>query len=91
MNTKELIEQLAATGSRCLAMESVTAVKTAADNFRQALAVLDSTAAVMECASKFGELDRLVQHSEALKAATEAAHTTLSSTQHYLEHMKGQG
>lgn len=84
MTTKELIEQLANAATRCLAMESVTSVKTAGDNFRHALAVLDATVAVMECASRLTDLDNIVARSETLRLATDEAETCLRSTEHYL-------
>lgn len=90
MSTKELIEQLATVGTRCLAMESVTSVKTATDNFRHALAVLDATVNVMECASRLTDLDQIVVRSEALRNATSEAETCLRTTEHYLEQVKGE-
>lgn len=83
--TKQLIEQLATAGTRCLAMESVTSVKTAADNFRHALAVLDATVNVMECASRLTDLENIVARSWDLKSAITEAETCLRTTEHYLE------
>lgn len=89
MSTIELIENLASVGVRCLAMESVTSVRTAADNYRHALAVLDATVAVMECATRLTDLDRIVPRSEALRSAIAEAETALQSTEHYLEQVNG--
>lgn len=90
MNTKDLIEKLSTVGVRCLAMESITSVKTAADNFRQALAVLDSTVAVMESAGRLSDLDNIIARADALKSATVEAETTLHTTEHYLEQIKSE-
>lgn len=90
MNTRELIEQLSAVGVRCLDLESVTSVKTAADTLRQAVAVLDATAGVMECAGRLSDLHQIVARSEALKLAVDDAETALDTTRHFIEELQGE-
>ena len=87
MNTAELVQQLADIGVKCLDAESLTGVKSAAENYRRATEVLEATVAVMECAGKLSELPQLHGKSESLKNLTETAEVALTTSKHYLEHV----
>jgi len=88
MDTRTLVEQIAAVAVRCLELESVTSVRTAADTLRQAVTVLDATASVMECAGRLSNMHQIVTRSETLKTAVADAETALQTTEHFLEEMK---
>jgi hypothetical protein len=87
MNTSELVEQLAQIGVKCLHSESLTGVKTAAENYRRATEVLEATVAVMESAGKLSELPQLQAKAELLQQLTQTAEVALDTSKHYLEHV----
>jgi hypothetical protein len=87
MNTSDLVQQLAEIGVKCLNAESLTGVKTAAENYRKATELLEATVIVMESAGKLSELPTLHAKTEALKNLTETAEVTLTTSKHYLEHV----
>ena len=90
MSTRKLVEQLTSVGVRCLELESITSVRTAADTLRQAVTVLDATAAVMECAGRLSDLEQLGAKSDDLRAAVDEAETALHSTEHYLAELQSE-